>query len=266
MFYHHAMDNCEDKPKPESPITLKERSNLGPELSRQQGSALVEEISSTRNLLAASVTAIRDMRYISEQGDAVFTLGSIGVEKAMKLMLGCNEVAVKQKWPAKNVLQKWGHDIERLNSLLSESIRNGLPRCGATGYSERLAKHIGQSDILPLLFATFARYGKSGRFHQLDILATDKPASDDSPHEYWNAIEAHLRETRSEFRQIPYNDNDKLDDYEKRLRGRIADELDAWWFCLHRLGIQGCFGDLGKQVGCEIWPPDRQKPRLLQDL
>ena len=52
--------------------------------------------------------------YLSEQDDAVFTLGSIGVEKALKIMLRYNEVAAMQKWPAKSVLQNWGHDIENV--------------------------------------------------------------------------------------------------------------------------------------------------------
>lgn len=237
-----------------SVIVPEKRSKLHPFLSCQQSSALIEEIASARSLLAASVTAIRDMRYVSEQGDAVFTLGSIGVEKTMKLMLGCNEVEAKQKWPRKSVLRGWGHDIEELNRLLLGSVRDGLPRCGAVGYSERLAKRIGESSILPHLFVTFARYGKSGRFHHLDILATDEPGTDKAPSKYWDELEVRLREIVPGFQGVPYGDNEALDGYEKRLRGRIADELEVWWFCLHRLGVQGCFGELGKLVGWEIWP------------
>jgi hypothetical protein len=32
------------------------------------------------------------LRFVSVHGDAEFTLGSSGVEKAIKVMLGCNEV------------------------------------------------------------------------------------------------------------------------------------------------------------------------------
>ncbi|QAY63548.1 hypothetical protein ET495_10140 [Xylanimonas allomyrinae] len=131
----------------------------------------------------------------------------------------------------------------------------------ATGYSARLAEHVQQSTVLPLLFAAFARYGRSGRFHHLDILATDDPGILDQPTEYWERVERHVREIRPEFQNVPFGDNAAFDGYQKRLRGFIADELDAWWFCVHRLGVQGCFGELGKTIGWEIWDPGRPPPR-----
>lgn len=73
--------------------------SLHPALSPRQGFALLEEAESVRNLLRDSVEAIRRLRFVSLHGDGVFTLGSIGVEKAMKVMLGCNEVEVAGSCP-----------------------------------------------------------------------------------------------------------------------------------------------------------------------
>lgn len=240
------------------------RSGLHPDLSTRQGFALLEEAGSVCNLIRHSIRGIRDMRYVRLDGDAVFTLGSIGVEKAMKIMLGCKAVADMGAWPSKTTLKDWGHDIETLNASVSTAIDEGVERTTAPGYASQLAGRLKHSTLLPLIFATFARYGRSGRFHHLDILATDTPGEHDQPSEYWERAELHVRESRPEFRVVPYTDNAALDAYEERLRCYIADELEAWWFCLHRLGVQGCFGDLGRKIGWEIWETDRSEPSAVK--
>lgn len=242
----------------------RQRSGLHADISMRQGLALLAEAGSVRNLMRDSIQAIRDLRYVHLGGDAVFTLGSIGAEKAMKVMLGCAAVESEGTWPSKSALKNWGHDIEELNSRIDATINSGLAHATATGYADQLAHRIRASTVLPLMFATFARYGRSGRFHHLDILATDEPGTFDDPASYWNRIELHVAETQSEFHDVPYGDNAALDAYEARLRGFIADELDVWWFCLHRLGVQGCFGELGKKIGWEIWEIGRSKPRGLK--
>ena len=108
---------------------------------------------------------------------------------------------------------------------------------------------IEQSRILPLLFATLSRYGRSGRFHYLDILATNRQNRFDPPQAFWTPLENHI--TRNDVMWEPFS-------------GRNADELNDWWFCIHRLGVQGCFGELGKNMGWAIclsgWPtPDHLK-------
>ncbi|MDV5998961.1 hypothetical protein IUU84_05100 [Kocuria rhizophila] len=225
---------------------------------------MLEETGSVRNLLHRAIDAIQGMRYVGNDGDSVFTLGSIGVEKAMKVILGCKAVEDNGAWPTMSELMSWGHDIEKLNARLTEAIGTGVGVTTATADPARLAKHAQRSTIIPLVLATFARYGKSGRFHHLNILATDQPGELDQPSEYWERVELHVRETAPEFQEVPFGDNAALDDYEKRLRGLIADELDAWWFCIHRLGVQGCFGDLGKKIGWEIWPPGRPVPNAVK--
>lgn len=247
-----------------TPMPAERRSGLHPALSMRQRFALLQETESVRNLMRDSIQAIRGMRFVSTHGDAVFTLGSIGTEKTMKVMLGCAAVENAGSWPTKAELKGWGHDVEELNGRVLAAIDAGLEHTTATEYSARLAEHVKQSTVLPLLFAAFARYGRSGRFHHLDILATDEPGELDQPSEYWERVELHVRETRPEFLEVPFGDNAALDDYEKSLRGYIADELDAWWFCVHRLGVQGCFGELGKPIGWEIWEHGRPAPSAVK--
>jgi hypothetical protein len=86
-------------------------SRLHPALSDQQAYALINEIQSAKNLLRDPISAIAELREPPIHGDTVFTLGSIGVEKAMKIMLGCDEVEQNGQWPSLNTLKGWGHDI-----------------------------------------------------------------------------------------------------------------------------------------------------------
>ncbi|MEO9249218.1 hypothetical protein ABDK96_16165 [Citricoccus nitrophenolicus] len=87
-----------------------------------------------RNLLRDSIKAISGMRYVHIDGDAVFTLGSIGVEKAMKVLLGCKAVEEEGAWPSKDVLKAWGHDVEELNTRVLAAIDDGLDQATATRY------------------------------------------------------------------------------------------------------------------------------------
>lgn len=236
------------------------RSPLHPALSMRQGYAILEESASVRNLMRASINAIRTMGYVRLDGDPAFAVGSLGVEKLMKVILGSVSIADSGAWPTERKLQRWGHDIEKMHRRVFVIVDDRIGHTTAKEYSAGLADRTAKSDILPLVFATFSRYGKAGRFHHLDILATDQPGELDEPMEYWERVEFHVRQTRPELGELPIGNNVALDAYEKKIHGMIADELDVWWFCMHRLAVQGCFGDLAKRVGFEIWEPGRATP------
>ncbi|MDQ1177272.1 hypothetical protein [Microbacterium sp. SORGH_AS_0421] len=237
-------------------------SRFHPSLSDQQAFALLFESNSTRNLLRNTVDAIRRLREPSLDGDAIFTLGSIGVEKALKIMLGCAFLEDRGTWPTKNELRGWGHNIERLLTLLTERVRTGLADTTARGYSQGLHDRMQSPDILPALMATFSRYGRSGRFHYLDVLATDLPSEYDAPNHLWDDVERQTVDTRPHLRRLPKESMEDFGSYLSAVSSAIADELEVWWFCLHRLGVQGCFGAAGKNIGWDIWPPGRPSPQL----
>lgn len=133
--------------------TEERRSGLHPALSMRQGFALIEEAGSVRNLLRDSVEAIRNLRFVSLRGDAVFTLGSIGGgENDEKVMLGCRDVGALGSWPSmKKLKYEWGHDIEALNTLLGSAIEDGLAGSTHVEYAETLASRISGNTVLPLL-------------------------------------------------------------------------------------------------------------------
>lgn len=241
------------------------KTGLHPLLSWRQEAALLEESASVRSLLGHTVDAIRQMRYIHLDGDAVFTLGSIGVEKALKVVLGCEALERTGSWPSMAMLTSWGHDIEYLSAQLQRALGEGLDRTAAPGYSRNLADWIERNSIIPLVFATFARYGKTGRFHHLNILATDELGEFEPPLDYWERVELHVQESVPGLSSPPFHDSAAFEDYQRRLREYIAEQLEAWWFCVHRLGVQGCFGDLGKAISGEIWGHERSAPHWLNE-
>ncbi|WP_345802890.1 hypothetical protein AAIB33_07350 [Microbacterium sp. AZCO] len=239
-----------------------DRSRLHSALSDRQALALIQESQSALNLMRDSIDAIRGLRHPLLHGDAIFTLGSIGVEKIAKILLGCAAVERAGAWPSMKTLLGWGHDIDKLSRMVTETARGGIGQSTATGYSETVLSRIEQSTILPLLFATFSRYGRSGRFHYLDVLATDELGDFESPHNHWSRLENHVTYSDPATFGGPISgDWGDLDAQLVHLAEVIADELEIWWFAVHICALQGRFGSLGKRAAFVIWDPARAVPR-----
>lgn len=234
------------------------RPGIHPSLSMGQSFALLSEAQSAQNLMRDTVTSIASLREPVVHSDAVFTLGSIGVEKTAKILLGCAAVEADGRWPTKKTMQDWGHDIETLVTLLLDTATRNQADAVATGYVSELIGRVRSSNSLPLLFATLSRYGRSGRFHYLDILATGAAGKFDAPTQYWerleNVVAKHLG--GAPFGGPP----EEFEAFLGKVSASIAHDLDVWWFIMHRLAIQGCFGALGKKLGWELWPYLRPDP------
>nr|WP_314843378.1 hypothetical protein [uncultured Microbacterium sp.] len=232
-------------------------SGLHPALSTEQGFALISEAQSAQNLMRDAVAAISDMREPVVHSDAVFTLGSIGVEKTAKIFLGCASVEQQGAWPSLATMKGWGHDIDQVVDRLLTTAAERQRDAVANGYVSTLIERIQSSTFLPYLFATLSRYGRSGRFHYLDILATGSRSAFDAPAQYWDRLEL---EVAQGLGGAPAGGDAEFEVFLRRVSAAIAHELDVWWFVMHRLGVQGCFGELGKKCGWEIWPYGRADP------
>ena len=230
---------------------------IHPALSMQQTFALLAESQSVQNLMRDAVAAIGSLRHPTLHNDAIFTLGSIGVEKLAKIMLGCAELEISGQWPSQAAMKAWGHDIDGLVEKLFAQAEENQPAALATGYAVSLIARIRASTMLPLLFATLSRYGRSGRFHYLDILATDSRGQFDPPADYWERLEQQTVDILDGYRG---GTSEEFEAQLSRVSATIANELDVWWFAMHRLGVQGCFGELGKKMGWEIWEYGRPDP------
>lgn len=238
----------------------KNESSLHPSLSRTQALALIQEATSAKNLLRDCITSIRNMKYLANDADTTFTLGSIGVEKLLKLILGCNTIEESGQWPSKHTLSRdWGHDIENLNERINTIISDSLHSGRSSNYTQELATKITTSSIIPLLFKTLACYGNSGRFYYLDILATGNNRDREAPLKLWEDLEDHITSTIDEFKQIP-TENAEIDDYVKRTNNWIADELSNWWYSIYRLAQNDYFGTVAKTMAPQLWDPDQHNP------
>ena len=238
----------------------KNESNLHPSLSRTQALTLIQEATSAKNLLRDCITSIRNMKYLDNDADTTFTLGSIGVEKLLKVILGCNTIEESGKWPSKRTLsRKWGHDIEKLNERVNSIISNRTHSGRGSSYTQQLATAITTNNIIPLLFKTFARYGNSGRFYYLNILATGDYDDREAPLELWEDLVCHITSSIDEFKRIPTG-NVEIDDYVERTNNRIADELSTWWHSIYRLAQNDHFGTVAKTIAPQLWDPDQQNP------
>lgn len=243
------------------------QNSLTTAVSEQQRLALIGEAQSALNLMTDSISAIRTLREPRLHGDAVFSLGSIGVEKIMKILLGCAEVERSGAWPTKEVLQStWGHNIRRLSADVVSAARAGLHSSSNRDYAEALLDRIEASTILPLLFATLSGYGLSGRFYNLDVLATDDPGKYASPLDEWYALETHVAMIEPRLHGRIPGDPEGLEEQLAILSDTISDELEAWWYCVHALALLKCFGLLGFQISIGMWDLTRPSPASVPKL
>jgi hypothetical protein len=157
-------------------------------LNDTQVFALINETQSAQNLMRDAVASIEAFREPIVDGDRVFTLASIGVEKTLKLILGCADLSATGDWPSKKTMQGWGHDINKLNTLAMTMIRENQHLGTAQGYVEVLVERIESNETLRLLFETLTRYGKSGRFHYLDVLGNGESGQYEAPGAYWTEL------------------------------------------------------------------------------
>ncbi|WBM80854.1 hypothetical protein KIV56_05910 [Cryobacterium breve] len=80
-------------------------------LTAAQGVALQVEAHSIQNLLRDGHRSIQDIRHIAASADSVFVLASIGVERAMKLLLGLGSLRDEGRWPPPLRILGWGETL-----------------------------------------------------------------------------------------------------------------------------------------------------------
>lgn len=159
-------------------------------LTRAQGFALIVEMDSARQLLAAGEFTMRNARYIDPVLDAVLTTTSIGVEKLLKVALGHSHLSEHGSWPTKPMMRdRLGHGSVRMYELLREQIEIWLAPRGRPSHPHELVDRVDQDQTWPRLLEALDAYGRSGRFFYLDELA-EEPQAWESPRGLWQATEA----------------------------------------------------------------------------
>jgi hypothetical protein len=93
-------------------------------LDRQQGFALIAEMTSTRNLLAYGIRVLRAGAFIETTRDPIMTMLSIGVEKLYKLTLGLASLDHDHKWPSAAEMKAWGHRLVAMHEAVLTELRS----------------------------------------------------------------------------------------------------------------------------------------------
>jgi hypothetical protein len=227
------------------------------QLTVNQTFALIRETTASRNLLAYGLLALRRTRFIDTTRDPILTMLSIGAEKTMKMSLGLLNVAAEGRWLSRSVLKNtYRHDLVLMDSTLLTQLRGNLDR---STYVEVLAPLLDAVEADPLwqpVVAMLDRYGREGRFYNLDALA-EVTQPDDDPEEYWNRVDQIAIDSDAEVKRAwdaCIVDYSKIDEFNTVLNERIARSIEGWWRMICMAGVQGVLGDRGTGWGFDFDP------------
>ncbi len=154
-------------------------------LDRQQGFALLAEMTSTRNLLAYGIRVIRTGAFIDTTRDPIFTMLSIGVEKLYKLTLGIIALDRDHRWPVKTEMQKQGHKLVPMHTTVMNELR--ARTVDKSEYVRGLLADVDNDPVVLPIIEALDMYGRMGRFYYLDELGAAPQSV--SPDEGWQNIE-----------------------------------------------------------------------------
>lgn len=225
-------------------------------LDTAKGFALIGEMTSTRNLLGYGVRTLRGARFLETTRDPIMTMLSIGVEKLLKLTIGTISLDERQTWPSKATMMDYGHGISGLFDYVLLEILHRTE--DSSDYVKGLVAGVVADPVTRPLLAALDRYGKSGRFYNLDMLA-DSTQSEPDPASMWDEAEqASLADPEvAKLMQIAMerlSDSEAWDAFYAGVRGHMADSLDRLWQMISRVGINHALGATGTVLGWEIAP------------
>lgn len=225
-------------------------------LDQQKAFALIGEMTSTRNLLGYGLRVLRGARFLETTRDPIMTMLSIGVEKLLKLTIGVIALDEAHEWPSKTTMMSYGHGIVELFERVMTEIH--VRTANSSDYVKGLVSGVDDDPALCSLLSALDRYGRSGRFYNLDMLA-DAPQLDADPARIWDVAEqAALGDPGiTELQRVAMeraSDNEAWDAFYSAVQGHMADSIERLWLMLSRVGINHALGTTGAVLGWEITP------------
>lgn len=225
------------------------------DLDRQQGFALLAEMTSTRNLLAYGIRVVRTGGFIDTTRDPILTMLSIGVEKLYKLTLGLIALDRDRRWPTKSEMQKQGHKLVPMHATVMSELR--ARTANKSQYVRGLLAEVENDPVVVPAIEALDMYGRMGRFYYLDELG-DAPQSV-NPDDLWQNIEQAAladRAVASLYQQAMINagDNDAWDKFIRALHERIARAVERIWVAIAVCGRNHALGETGGTFGFEVHP------------
>lgn len=225
-------------------------------LSDAQAWALLAEQTSTRNLLAYGLRALRTAAFLETTRDPIMTMLSIGLEKLLKMALGLAHLAEHREWPPVAIFRDhWRHDLDTMLRETLDTLRARLDRANHRPYVESLLDAVERDPVLVPLVAALSRYGRQGRFYNLDTLA-ESPQRGPSPEAMWSSVEqillAHDEKLRTRLSAVTGRDAEAHEALIHQMEARTADSLQRLWDLIAMAGVQGMHGARGRGWGVDI--------------
>jgi hypothetical protein len=226
-----------------------------PNLDQKQTLALIEEMTSTRNLLAYGVRVVRTGAFVSTTRDPILTMLSIGVEKLYKLTLGLIALDVDQRWPSAKVMKANGHKLGDMHQKVIEELRERTR--SKSQYVRGLFAEVESDPVVIPVIEALDMYGRRGRFYYLDQLGESPQAV--SPDDAWQKIElAALADpdVAAFYSRVNAHIGNKemWNECKLALNERIAVAVERIWIMIARSGINHALGETGTTFGFEILP------------
>jgi hypothetical protein len=211
--------------------------------------ALIRESNDAAALFSRGLDAVRTMRHDYTDAVAVMALLALGAEKMLKLTIGLAGRGEGAGWPSKDYM-RWeiGHRILKADQIarpLLDTYPGSVP-----GLLTDLKRRVGADPVLPHALEALDNFGKDGRFHYLDMLAS-ATLTEDSPQTLWISMTT----------AIAQNDSDMLTDLasvehfgrgRQRLNNTVVAALSGWWDLYMTSWRTGAIGDEAKQYASGI--------------
>lgn len=221
-------------------------------LSREQTFDLINEMTSTRNLLAYGIKSLRDAPFIETTLDPILSLLSIGIEKHLKLIRGVIGIDETGAWPPFKAMK--GHDIVAMYDGVMTAIR-----ARTLDKSQFVQGHVASVDadpVIPALIAVLDRYAREGRFYNLDRLA-ERTQKDDPPWAYWSRVESITLtdpavNLKYSVAMADVSNQAAWNEFHVALQGRVADALDRFWEMVCWVGKNNALGTTGRTLAFEV--------------
>ncbi|TDQ02306.1 hypothetical protein AXZ95_0579 [Leifsonia sp. 115AMFTsu3.1] len=231
-----------------------------PGLTTTQTLALLAEINSARNLLAYGERVVRTAPFADTTRDPSLTMLSIGVEKLLKVSLGLSILNATGSWPsAQTMKSEFRHGLKQMDANLRTRLRDGVRGKEYEHFISGLLQTLEDDPIWPAILDALDRYGRSGRFHYLDILG-DEPQRLEDPARMWDEAENIAVDSNAELEAMrsraleDLRDQTLWDSFITALNNTIADSIHRWWEVICVLGRHGVLGDDNRAFGFEAHP------------
>lgn len=184
--------------------------------------------------------------------DSTLTLLTLGVEKTLKLALGCCHIRDRgEGWPSH--LSAYKHRSSQMQSALLTKVGKAAAQNPNAIEIAQVVKRIESDQLWQTTILVLDKYGSGGRFHYLDVLSqSPKREILGGPRESWLAVlSAAMEQVGVVF------DHQAPDDEIAGLTNRaVCDSILTWWESISRLGTLGAFGDIGVELGKALRLPE----------